>query len=48
MVNRLINTGLIEDRGEKLVLLKKGLNVLSFYGEKDRSEAEIAAKIAVK
>ena len=48
VVNRLIKAELIEDRGDSLVLLKKGLNVLSFDGEKDRPEVEIAAQIAAK
>ena len=48
VINRLINAGLVEDRGDSLVLLKKGLNVLSFDGEKGRTTAEKAIQIAVK
>lgn len=45
VVNRLINSRLVEEQGDNLVPLKKGLNVLSF-GDKDRAEAEKAIQVA--
>ncbi len=48
VLNRLINAGLVEDRGDSLVLLNKGLNVLSFEGEKNVPEIENISQISVK
>ena len=46
VVNRLINTRLIEYQGDRLVVLNKGLRVLSFDGEKDWTEIGSATQIA--
>ncbi len=48
VVNRLIKAELIEDRGDSLLLLKKGLNVPSFDRGKDRKEVKIVVQIAAK
>ena len=47
IVNRLINFGLVDYQGDCLVLLKKGLNVMSF-GENEKIKIEKAALIASK
>jgi len=48
VINRLIKSNLVEDHGDGLVLLKKGLNVLSFVDENGMKEAEKAVQIPVK
>ena len=48
VINRLIKSNLVEDHGDGIVLLKKGLNVLSFVDENGMKETEKAVQIAVK
>lgn len=45
VVNRLINAGLVEYKGDGMVLLRKGFNVLRFDGEKDGPEIEKAVQV---